>query len=91
MPFSIQDAITIVEDGLALVQKAAPIAAELGVPGAGMAGTIAGVISDIANNTMQRVQDGQLAATTTDKAALAALIVKLRALNDAEDAEAEAG
>lgn len=90
MNLSISDVLGYINQGLDLIKKLAPIASALGIPGVSPAVTAAGALADIAENALARVQDGQLAATTTDKATLEALIVKLRALNDAEDAEAAA-
>jgi hypothetical protein len=84
----ITDILAVVDKGVHLVEELAPIASELGIPGAGPAAKIAAELGDIADNTLQRIQDGALAASTEDKAQLQALIAKLEQLNDMEDAQA---
>lgn len=84
----IADILALVDKGLQLAKEFGPVAVSLGIPGAGPALKIATEVADVAHNAIARIEDGTLAATTQDKDALKALIVKLRALNDAEDAEA---
>lgn len=84
----ITDIIAYIDKGLAFANGLAPIVSALGIPGVGPAVKIATELADVAHNAAARIADGTLAATTEDEAALKALIVKLRALNDAEDAEA---
>ena len=83
-----QEILGYLKDGLALVQKLPPVAVQLGIPNASQAATIAGELVDIGQNLADRIEDGTVAANSDDQAELSALLAKLRALNDAEDAEA---
>lgn len=82
----LKDALPLLRGGLDLAQRAVPLASQLGLPGA----NVAGAFIEIAANVLDRVEDGAAALATEDVAELKDIMGKLRSLNDGLAAQVDA-
>lgn len=68
--------------GLATVQALAPLAA-LGGPTVAGAVSIAATLAEIGQNVLEKIEDGQIVATSQDKDQIKAILAEIQAQNDA--------
>lgn len=85
-----QTIIDLMERGLEYVTELAPIAGGaagmLGIPGAQAAASIAVTVAKMGNDALQRFEEGQIVATSADKAKVRQIIDALEAENVRLDA-----
>jgi hypothetical protein len=85
-----QNVISVIRQGLALVQAAEPLAALGGPAASGVANIIAG-LAEIGDNALENITAGSLLATGTDQEELAEVRAQLQARNNQLDAEIRKG
>lgn len=79
----LKKALDTINKGLAFADDLSPLLSAFGVPQAKNIIGIVEAVAALAANVMERINEGQIVATSTQKAELEAILASIQAKNDA--------